>query len=320
MQQDHEIKVPISYMLTLQRLSRLIPIHLLAIVGHLVAAPPQQPAFRIEDLQMGEFGSRLCAIVDGRQVTILDRPVEAFGCITVERTGDFDGDGNLDALIRHSGTCGGNLLGEDFLLVLNHGEGAFTVTETFGEGTFNELLSVEPWGEALSVVIASNNEGINTDTPLDLITRYVVRNGRLMQVDRDRVRERKALKNVRSRALGEPDEIRPRTIQLDLQGIGRKTMVRCEPWGRWGRMFVTLQFPNGHYFKFPDALKRLGLLPTSTHGYKDLVVDLDDVYRWDGITYRMIPHPDARFRLKRRPSATGRQGRRDSPPTGRVPR
>jgi hypothetical protein len=78
-----------------------------------------------------------------------------------------------------------------------------------------------------------------------------------------------------------------KSFYFDLNNDGKDETFSCVTWARWGTLNIDLAFgEEGEPIKFQG--KRLGILSSMTAGMHDIVIDLNDVYKWDGETYKRV--------------------------------
>ena len=227
------------------------------------------------------FGERLEAEVDGQTYIVIDEKDNL--CLTVADQRDYDGNGGADALVRHVIACGGNCCGDEFTFVSYLGNGHFQRTNSFGY-SWGEP-KIEKWKGMWSVVVTSNNEGMNTFAPEERIERYVLDSGKAVKVEES---ERKRIMSVVDLISDEfdyekQDEVR--SLSFDLDGDGIEDKINAKLWHRWGRLVWTIKFSNGAVYESHLACKRIGILATKSHSFNDLVCDQDQILRWSGTDY-----------------------------------
>jgi len=224
----------------------------------------------------------LLASFNGKTQTLISKSKNK--CLQIVAVRDFDGDGLTDALVSDITACGGNCCPNQFFFVSARPDGTFAVSDEFADSWKDPVI--EKWQGHWSVVVTSNNEGVNRERPVEFTRRFVLDGGKAVKVEESRRKDMNAIVEMRSEIFKDDDEKEIHSFQYDLDGDGKKDTISGKLWQRWGRILWTVQFANGVKFSSNDACKRIGVLPTKTHGVNDLVCDQDTVFRWDGSAYR----------------------------------
>lgn len=225
--------------------------------------------------------SNLKATINGTEHLIIDSSAEM--CLSMFDERDYDGNGTTDALVTNILGCGGNCCANSFLFITYKGDGRFQVSESFGN-SWNDP-KIEPWKGNFSVVMTENNEGMNTDAPKEVFTRYVLDSGHVNQIEAIEKKQLLALMEMKSAEFNYDKNDEVRKIKFDLNGDGIKDQVVGILTHRWGRIMWTLTLSGVGEVKNDIACKRIGILTTKTNNLNDIVCDIDRVLRWNGLKY-----------------------------------
>jgi hypothetical protein len=225
--------------------------------------------------------SVLRATVYGKTYELIDRSSEM--CLQIVDQRDFDGNGLDDALVEHTLGCGGNCCGDSFFFVSNFG-GRFELSDEFGYAWLGPVI--EKWRGRWSVVVTSNNEGVNQERPIEVTERFILESGKAVQVEERRRKDLESLTEIRSEVFDPNQSDETHSLEYDLDGDGKEDQIMTTYWSRWGRMEWTVEFANGKKYSSDLACKRIGVLATKTNRVSDLVCDQDTVFRWNGRGYR----------------------------------
>lgn len=247
--------------------------------------PATKPRIRYSIRQSGDttFGpSTLLATLNGKTSILIDKTKKK--CLSIVEQRDFDGDGYLDALVENITACGGNCCPNRFFFVSARPDGTFAVSDELADSWKDPVI--EKWKGKWSVVVVSNNEGANTEPPVEYTRRFVLEDGKAVKVEEHRRKDMKAIVEMRSEIFKTDDPAETHSFQYDLDGDGKKDTISGRLWARWGRILWTVEFANGKKFSSNDACKRIGVLPTKTEGVNDLVCDQDTVFHWNGSEYK----------------------------------
>jgi hypothetical protein len=222
----------------------------------------------------------LVATLNGKHSVLISKSKNK--CLEIVDQRDFDGDGSLDALVEDITACGGNCCPNQFFFVSSTPDGHFVMTDEFADSWIDPV--VEKWKGHWSVVVVSNNEGVNRERPVEFTRRFVLDGGKAVKVEEKRRKDMNSIVEMRSEIFRNPNETH--RLQYDLDGDGKKDTLTGKLWERWGRILWTVKFANGKEFSSKDACKRIGVLATKTGGVNDLVCDQDTVLHWNGAEYR----------------------------------
>lgn len=243
------------------------------------------PKVRYSIKQSGDtsFGPSTLIATFNRKVSILINKAKG-KCLQIAEQRDFEGNGLKDALIEDITACGGNCCPNRFFFVSARPDGTFVVTDEFADSWKDPVI--EKWKGKWSVVVVSNNEGVNRERPVEITRRFVLEDGKAVKMEEHQRKNMKAIVEMRSEIFKGDDPGETHTFQYDLDGDGKKDTFTGRLWERWGRILWTVEFANGKSFSSNDACKRIGVLATKTNGVNDLVCDQDTVLHWDGDAYK----------------------------------
>jgi len=209
----------------------------------------QKPAhprieYSVEQSGDGAFGyAALHATANGKTCNLLSRSREM--CLQVVDQRDFVGNGLIDALVAHITACGGNCCPNRFF-VSALGNGRFEVGEEFADSWAYPV--VEQWKGRWSIVVTSNNEGINLDRPLEITRRSILERGEAVKVEEWRRKDLESIVEMRSEIFNTDDADEMHSVEYDLDGDGKKDQITGRLWYRWGRILWSVQFADGKKF------------------------------------------------------------------------
>jgi hypothetical protein len=223
----------------------------------------------------------LRATFNGKTTVLISRKREM--CLRILAEKDFDGDGFPDVLVENVTACGGNCCSDTFFFVSPRPDGHFVVSPEFADSWDDPVM--ERWKGRWSVVVISNNTGMNTDPPVEFTRRFVLEAGKPVKVEQHRRQDMKSIVELRSNMFDSKDPEATLTLEYDLDGDGKKDAIVSTFWERWGSMMWTVKFANGKTFDSNVGCRRVGVLATKTNGVNDIVCDQDGVFCWDGTKY-----------------------------------
>jgi len=214
-------------------------------------------------------------------------PEDRHGDIHLEKIADFDANGFDDVLVRYSY---GASAGSDYQIFSFDGQ-AFVASSKQGNDRGLIGLSKRSDG-SYTFEIETNLEGYNTEICQNKTEIFQLENGDFKRIQLIKTLYKKALYEVRSASFENLDPKGALTFAYDLNDDGTKDIIKFTYWERWGRMFFQSFEISGvgsikSKIKSSDYSnpKRLGVLPTKTKGFYDLVFDCGTVLKWNGSTY-----------------------------------
>lgn len=222
----------------------------------------------------------LVAAINGKRQVLVSKSKNK--CLQIIDQRDFDGDGSLDALVEDITACGGNCCPNHFFFASALPDGTFAVSDEFADSWTDPVI--ERWKGRWSVVVVSNNAGMNRERPVEFTRRFVLEAGKAVKVEEHERKDMKSIVEMRSEIFKNDQE--KHSIKYDLDGDGKKDTISGKLWERWGSILWTVEFANGKIFSSNTACKRIGVLATKTDGVHDLVCDQDTVLHWDGSEYK----------------------------------
>lgn len=254
------------------------------------ASPARQPAssharisYSVKNSDETALGpSTLLATINCRSRVLINKSKGK--CLRIVEQRDFDGDGLLDALVEDITACGGNCCSEKFFFISARPDGTFAMSREFADSWTEPVI--EEWNGQWSVVIVSNNEGVNRERPVEITRRFVLQGGKAVKVEEHRRKELETVAELRSEIFKRDDPEEMHTLHYDLDGDGKTDTISGKRWERWGRILWIVEFANGKTFSSNDGCKRIGVLASKTNGVNDLVCDQDTVLRWNGDEYK----------------------------------
>lgn len=227
-----------------------------------------------------DFIDEIVAYIDGERQVVIS-PKEDY-CYILEDTRDFDADGYDDLLIRDFYGCGGSCCPlSNFFFISYHPEKGFVESDEFGEA--GETTIKKENGQ-WTVSLWSAGEL----TPRGFIwidEKYMLKEGKAVQVYEkiyDKVLD--ALVEIKSQDFESMDSFQ-KTVLFDIDGDGKKDKLTGDAWGRMNNINWTIEFSNGKKAEGSSSCNRIGVLPSKTKGVHDLVVNLAEVWKWNGREY-----------------------------------
>jgi len=181
----------------------------------------------------------------------------------LERIEDFDGDGNPDALLSLS-CLGSGCPSVHRIVSLKNGI----------------LVSAEiPGGASNTKVKEEGGRWYLVDEEIDTARYYGFDGKQIVFVKT--VQSPKTIAEVRGPGIPAFDEP-PRELSVDMDGDKKPERIVCDVWDRWGSLFCHLPLPGGGTQRLSLGCVRMGVLPSFSNGYHEMLCDFDIVIRFDG--------------------------------------
>jgi hypothetical protein len=159
--------------------------------------------------------------------------------------------------------CSGNCCPNQFFFVSALSGGRFEVGQEFANSWADPVI--ERWKGRWSIVVVSNNEGINLDRPVEITRRFILKGGKAVKVEEWRRKDLESIVEMRSEIFNKDDADEMHSIEYDLHGDGKKDQITGRLWWRSGRILWSVQFADGKKFSSHTACKRIGVLATKTN-------------------------------------------------------
>jgi hypothetical protein len=222
----------------------------------------------------------LYAKIDGKIYTLVDSSENI--CVGIKDIRDYNNDGIEDVLVALIHGCGGNCCGNSYFFI-SYINGKFIRTK---EVAYGNMSVIEKWKEQWSFVSISNNEGVNTMPPEEVTERFILVADSIVRVEIYEPKKIEAVVEMRSDEF-DWNEDEERTLLYDIDGDGKLDKIIGSLWHRWGRIFWRIEFANGKNIDGTKirSPKRIGVLANSTNKFRDIVLDIDVIIRWNGNKY-----------------------------------
>ncbi len=199
-------------------------------------------------------------------------------CYSVVEQKDYNKDGYDELCVEIINGRGGNCCGNSLKIFSFNGE-KFVSTDKYGWDW--DGVEVRKENGKTVFIVETINAGYNADICQNKVETLVFEDFKLKVINVEEDEKVNAVLNFTSADYGAG------FVEFDLDGDLIKDEISAEYWERWGVLTsVKIVFSNGDEFSFGDLQpKRVGVLNSKTKGHNDLVIDCDEIYKWNGNSY-----------------------------------
>lgn len=223
----------------------------------------------------------LKAVVNEKVFTLIGK--EDNLCIGIEKIGDFNKNGYDDVLVEIINGCGGNCCGNSYQIFSFNGQ---VFKETVQVGYDWDGIEISESSVEFNFIVQTVNEGVgNTEMCNDKVETFRLENYNLELVNVVEKQKLNAITELKANDFkGRENEVL--FLTFDLDGDGKMDKLTCSYWERWGRITNwEIEFGNGKSYEGASSPKRIGIMNTKTNNVNDLVLECDEILKWDGWKY-----------------------------------
>ena len=204
-------------------------------------------------------------------------------CFKIEKIADFNKNGFEDVLVRIINGCGGNCCADSYQIFSYNGQ-FFKESEIVGYDW--DGIEIIKSTAGYQFIVETVYEGFgNSAMCHNKVETFRLKDHdfELLNVVEDQ--KLSALLELKASDFeGKEDEVL--LLKFDLNGDGKMDTLSCRYWPRWGRMFEwKINFGNGKAFEGSTTPKRIGIMATKTNNVHDLVLECDEILKWNGREY-----------------------------------
>lgn len=223
----------------------------------------------------------LNAVVNDKVITLISK--ENRICLRIEKEADFNKDGFLDILIEIVNGCGGNCCGNSYQIFCYDGQ---IFRKTVEVGYDWDGIEIAESSIGYNFIVQTVNEGLdNTDMCNHKIETYHLKDYKLELINVIKEKKLNAIAEIITENFKDRENEELFLI-FDLDGDGKSDKLTCSYWPRWGRIGSwVIKFGNGTSFLGNSSPKRIGIMNTKTNNVNDLVLECEEVIKWNGLKY-----------------------------------
>ena len=204
-------------------------------------------------------------------------------CARIVRVSDFNKNGFEDVLIEVINGCGGNCCANSYAIFSYDGQ-KFLKTEAVGYD-WNGIEISESSLE-FNFIVETVNEGLgNTSMCSNKVETFRLNGFNFEPIQTISEEKVKAITEIKAEDFlnREEEEL---FLSYDLDGDGKQDKITCKYWSRWGKIGLwEIHFGSGIVYKGESSPKRIGVLSTKTRGISDLVLECEEIIKWNGKSY-----------------------------------
>ena len=246
-----------------------------------IAEKPEVIKYSLKEEESVFQPNSVIASISGKTIDIPDEE----RCLTLVDQKDFDQDGYTDLLLEDIVACGGNCCANSYYMVVYKGNSKFNISKHFNSSW--EGIKVQKWKNRWSFLATYVNAGANTKDYYEVTKRHILVNGEIKLVEFNEKHEMEALMNIRAKEFDIKKSDQIKTYNFDLDGDGKKEIITCKLWARWGVLRCEIKKGSKVIVKNIGG-KRVGFLKSKTNGMHDIVTNHDVIHRWNGEKYAVV--------------------------------
>lgn len=227
------------------------------------------------------FHSELKAVVNNKTFTLIKQ--DENNCIDIVKIGDFNKNGYDDVLVEFINGCGGNCCANSYQFFSYDGH-KFRKTKEVGYDWDGIEISQSKNGYSFTIEDVHEGAG-NTEICNNKTEVYRLKNYDLELVNVIKEEKIPAIIELKSSDF-EGRENETLTLSYDLDGDGKLDQIVGSYWERWGSIYNwEIRFGNGQTYVGQTSPKRIGITNTKRNNVNNLVLDCNEVIKWNGWEY-----------------------------------
>ena len=243
--------------------------------------------------QNSDYHDEIKAVINNKEYTLI--PFEEALCLRIVRGDDFNNDQYEDVLVKHITACGGNCCANSYQMFSFDGN-KFHKSDLIGYD-WNGIEVVET-ELGFSFVIDDVHEGAgNTSMCNDRVLVYKLIEHKFELINEIIDQQVPAIVQLTSEDFEKTyyddlGNVNNRiSLTFDIDNDYKIDTISASYWWRWGRLsWWKINFGNGstYYCEEYSSPKRIGIMKSTTNDVHDIVIECDEILKWNGETFLEI--------------------------------
>ena len=240
-----------------------------------------------------DYHDEIKAEINGKEYILISYEEEL--CLHIVRSDDFNNDQYEDVVIQHITACGGNCCANSFQIFSFDGK-KFHKSDIVGyDWNGIEIVETEL---GFSFVIDDVHEGAgNTSMCNDRVLVYKLTEQKFELINEMIDQQIPAIIQLTSEDFEKtyPNELgnvdNRISLTFDIDNDVKIDTLSASYWWRWGRLSSwEINFGNGstYYSEEYSSPKRIGIMKSTTNGVHDIVMECDEILKWNGETFEQL--------------------------------
>ena len=243
--------------------------------------------------QNANYHDEIKAVINDKEYILISQEEEL--CLSIVRSDDFNNDKYEDVLIEHITACGGNCCANSFQMFSFDGN-KFHKSDIVGYDWNGIEIVQKKLG--FSFVVEDVHEGAgNTSMCKDRVMVYKLIEHKFELINEIIDQQVPAIVQLTSidyqNTYPDPHASIDNRISLtfDIDNDYKVDTLSASYWWRWGRLLSwKINFGNGstYYSEEYSSPKRIGIMKSTTNNVHNIVLECDELLKWNGETFEQL--------------------------------
>ena len=240
--------------------------------------------------QNSDYHDEIKSVINGKEYILISQEEEL--CLHIDRIDDFNKDKYDDLLIQHITACGGNCCANSYQVFSFDGN-KFHKSDIVGYDWDGIEIVQKELG--FSFVVDEVHEGAgNTSMCNDRVLEYKLVEHKFQLINEIVDQQVPAIVELTSldyqNTYPDPHTSVDNRISMtfDIDNDYKIDTLSASYWWRWGRLLRwRINFGNGstYYCEEYSSPKRIGIMTSTTNDVHDIVLECDEILKWNGEAY-----------------------------------